>query len=172
MRDYKAWRTFSEDSNGGLLRKRFLRESRSDLGLFTEKAKPCKGLTFLFDQPFDLTQAFCDRDFLRTDLGAPPHGPAAPDAIPTINLCQPALCGCIARIGDISEGTQKSRRTHIVFIRPADGAGRRARGAENTAERRLNGFLFLGILRPLPFWGFFIIDQEGPYRSVLLKKWI
>jgi hypothetical protein len=112
MRDYTAWQTFSEDSKRGLIREKLFGESRwSEPGHFNEKAIPFKRLSFLIDQPLNLTQAFCDRDFLRTDLGAPPHGPAAPDAIPTVNLSQPAFCGSIARIGDISEGTQKSGGT-------------------------------------------------------------
>jgi hypothetical protein len=87
------------------------------------KLETMKKLFLFFDPSFNLPQALCYRDLFRADLSAPPHGPAAPDTILAVNLCQPAFSGRISFIGYIPEGAQEGRWAKIFLIWSADGTG-------------------------------------------------
>jgi hypothetical protein len=58
-----------------------------------EVLKPLLVSLFLFDGPFDLSQAFGHRDTFGADFAAPPHRFAPPCTLFTIQLRQPAA-GC------------------------------------------------------------------------------
>src|SRR5690606_9183410 len=92
----------------------------------------------------DLLDGLRDGDAARARLGAVVGGAAAPQAVDPVEDGEPVAGGLVARVEDEPVGVDDGRGADVAPVRPEDGAGGRAGGAEDALRRLVEALALLG----------------------------